>query len=301
MPDLSIDMRGIIEGIGRLFAWAAALLPAASAQAHAGAILLCAAQFVAPTGDGRMLGHLPYRETPSWQLVAVPGFGYGKECRVHREMAPDLLRLLEAANQVPEVKGRLFGLSCHRSVAYQSQVFCRGVDACHDAAARARSSGPPGFSEHATGYALDFAVADRSCPVLSACLASTAAGRWLIANGPRFGFEMSFPPNNVQGVTWEPWHWRWVGYAVTEPGAAAARVTFLRARRQFPGQPRVDDAGDRWIQAVRLSTGAPVMPWRAPAGAPPPPAPGSSVSPASSSKPVSWRSPAARTPVRAGA
>ncbi|RDE06099.1 M15 family metallopeptidase [Sphingomonas aracearum] len=294
----------MIGGIGRLFAWAAALLPTASAQAHVGAILLCTAQFVAPGGDGRLLGHLPYAEAPSWQLVAIPGFGYSKECRVHRDMAPDLLRLLEAANQVPEVKGRLFGISCHRSVAYQSQVFCRGVDACHDAAARARSSGPPGFSEHATGYALDFAVADRGCAVLSPCLANTPAGRWLIANGPRFGFEMSFPHDNAQGVTWEPWHWRWVGYAITEPGAAAARVTFVRARRQFPGEPRVNDAGDRWIQAVRLSTGTPLTGWRAPAAMPapvptpaptPPPTPSPWRSPVPTATPTPWRSP---VPVR---
>jgi len=30
-------------------------------------------------------------------------------------------------------------------------------------------------------------------------------------NASRYGFELSFPRNNRQGVTCEPWHWRFVG------------------------------------------------------------------------------------------
>jgi len=64
-------------------------------------------------------------------------------------------------------------------------------------------------------------------------------GRWLIANATHYGFELSFPQGNAQGVTWEPWHWRWVGTSVAEPGARAARAVFARARSQFPARPGV--------------------------------------------------------------
>ena len=32
-----------------------------------------------------------------------------------------------------------------------------------------------------------------------------------MANARRYGFEQSFPYGNKQGVSFEPWHWRYVG------------------------------------------------------------------------------------------
>ena len=71
-------------------------------------------------------------------------------------------------------------------------------------------------------------------------MAAKPAFRWLAANAPRFGFEMSFPPGNKQNVKWEPWHWRWVGTSASVPGAARARFVFARARRDFPASPAID-------------------------------------------------------------
>ncbi|MEN9220651.1 MAG: D-alanyl-D-alanine carboxypeptidase family protein, partial [Thermostichales cyanobacterium GMQP_bins_62] len=39
----------------------------------------------------------------------------------------------------------------------------------------------------------------------------TAAWAWLNQHGARFGFELSFPEGNSQGISFEPWHWRYVG------------------------------------------------------------------------------------------
>jgi zinc D-Ala-D-Ala carboxypeptidase len=39
----------------------------------------------------------------------------------------------------------------------------------------------------------------------------TAASKWLRANARNFHFELSFPRGNWQGVSYEPWHWRFVG------------------------------------------------------------------------------------------
>lgn len=35
--------------------------------------------------------------------------------------------------------------------------------------------------------------------------------QWLLDNGKRFNFYLSYPKNNPYGVTFEPWHWHWDG------------------------------------------------------------------------------------------
>lgn len=194
-----------------------------------------------PGPDGRVAGHFPYGDAAPADIVPAPaGFGLKPYCRLHRAMIPDLLRMLNAAKADPAVGGTLHGLSCHREVARQRNVFCR--DRSASAAERAVSVAPAGHSEHATGYAIDFAVRPvKGCPDAEACMAATPAARWLIANAPRFGFEMSFPAGNTQRVKWEPWHWRWVGTSPSEPGAAQARAVFAKARAQFPANPGVRD------------------------------------------------------------
>jgi D-alanyl-D-alanine carboxypeptidase len=39
----------------------------------------------------------------------------------------------------------------------------------------------------------------------------TAAFKWLEANAARYSFEISFPKGNAQGVSYESWHWRFIG------------------------------------------------------------------------------------------
>ncbi|MGJ3646983.1 M15 family metallopeptidase [Sphingomonas sp. GlSt437] len=225
-----------------------AFLALASLAASGAAERLCPGQDVAPMADGRMLGHLPYAEAPTGTLVSAPaGFAIGAPCYVHRDMAPDLNRLLLAAKGTPGVGMALRAVSCFRSVEHQRLVFCSQIGPrkrCANAAERARSVGPPGYSEHATGYAIDFGARPLvgGCGDVNACFAQTPAGRWLIAHAPEYGFELSFPQGNAQGVTWEPWHWRWVGISALEAGADKARALFARARASFPAYPRTPDA-----------------------------------------------------------
>ena len=204
--------------------------------------------------DGRMLGHLPYPEAASYDLVAAPlGFGIGQPCFVHRDAAPDLTRMLAAAALAPGVGKSLRGISCFRSIARQRAVFCRSSPRghCADPARRARFVGPPGFSEHATGYAIDFGTRPSpGCPDVDSCIAYTPAGRWLLAHAPEYGFELSFPSGNPQGVTWEPWHWRWVGTTIAALGAPRARLAFARARTAYPASPRVADVPDVWLSKI---------------------------------------------------
>jgi zinc D-Ala-D-Ala carboxypeptidase len=193
-----------------------------------------------------MLGHISYAEAPAVLLVSAPsGFALGQPCLLRPAAVRDLTALLSAAQLVPEVAGKLRGISCYRSIGHQRAVFCGGIGirrANHSAAERAIESAPPGFSEHGTGFALDFGVSPPpGCHDLTPCIANTPAGRWLLQFAPLFGFELSFPAVNQQGVTWEPWHWRWVGTSQLDPGAIEARTVFARAREEFPANPGLTD------------------------------------------------------------
>ncbi len=198
-------------------------------------IALLLAQLAA-AGDGRVLGHFPYGDVAPGELAPAPAGFALHACSLRREVLPDLQRLIAAAAADPATGGMIRGLSCHRSIPRQGGVFASGGEG--DAGARAISVAPPGHSEHTTGYAIDFAIRPSpNCPDAEACMAALPAARWLVANAPRFGFELSFPPGNRQQVKWEPWHWRWVGTTANAPGAAKARFIFARARAAFPASP----------------------------------------------------------------
>lgn len=230
----------------RLTGVLACLLACVPGIAGAVTVRLCTDQSATTGSDARLLNHLPYGEARPETLTPAPaGFAVSGTCLVRIEVAADLARLLAAADAVPEVAGRIRGVSCFRSIALQDLLFCGDIGpgrGSANAAARARLSAPPGYSEHATGYALDFGTRPSDCPDAEACFAVSAAGRWLLANAPRFGFELSFPAGNRQGVSWEPWHWRWVGMRADATGARAARTQFATARRRFPALPTTADS-----------------------------------------------------------
>jgi D-alanyl-D-alanine carboxypeptidase len=155
-------------------------------------------------------------------------------------MIPALRALLAAAF---EAKHRLIAASCFRSVDSQVDIFFappgEPVPLTPDEIARnSYRSAPPGFSEHHTGYAIDFCDGDtpETCKDFGLDFAQTATAKWLIAHGSDYGFEMSFPRATDgcvaaagradQGVGYEPWHWRFAG-------APAARAVFERARQRF--------------------------------------------------------------------
>ena len=74
---------------------------------------------------------------------------------------------------------------------------------------------PPGFSEHQTGWVLDIGDWDDPEADDNPLFERTRAFAWLKENASKFKFELSFPPGNWQGVSYEPWHWRFVGTSAT--------------------------------------------------------------------------------------
>ncbi|MBM5800506.1 MAG: D-alanyl-D-alanine carboxypeptidase family protein [Cyanobacteria bacterium K_DeepCast_35m_m2_023] len=202
---------------------AAALSPALMQRSPEGDLLKAIG--ARPDSDGRLLGHLPYREINSTELVSVaPGL------QLQRDAAEALLAMQAAA----EADGiDLVILSAYRSIALQQHLFFDVKSARNQSAReRAQVSAPPGYSEHSTGYAVDLGDARAPQTNLSASFERTAAFAWLNANAARFHFVLSFPPANGQGVNYEPWHWRFEGTAkalqVFEPAQRLSRGRALR-------------------------------------------------------------------------
>jgi len=103
-------------------------------------------------------------------------------------------------------------ISAFRSLDLQRHLFFDvGAERNQSPQDRARVSAPPGFSEHSTGFAVDLADGGRPDTNLSTSFETTPAFAWLSANAARFHFLLSFPKHNRQGVSYEPWHWRYEG------------------------------------------------------------------------------------------
>lgn len=168
-------------------------------------------------------GHLPYAENEGSRLVSVGDFVRGTYRRTEyldQDAAAAFAQLLSAA---ADANLTLQPISGFRSVKDQAELFNKQVQKHGSQAAAAKLSAPPGFSEHHTGYAID--IGDRNQPDkdLTVAFEDTTAYRWLSENASRYGFELSFPRNNAQGVNFEPWHWRYIG-------TSRAAVQFANAR-----------------------------------------------------------------------
>jgi len=153
-----------------------------------------------------ILGHLPYQEA-SWQELR-PVFG-NQNVRLRSTAAEKFNALADAAwsaniNLVP--------LSGFRTLADQEYLFFEvKAERGQVASQRAEVSAPPGYSEHHTGYAIDIGDARSPGSYLKVSFENTRAFKWLQENAGNYGFELSFPRDNPQGISYEPWHWRFVG------------------------------------------------------------------------------------------
>jgi D-alanyl-D-alanine carboxypeptidase len=122
--------------------------------------------------------------------------------RLRHPAAEALERMAEAAR----AEGiTLTASSAYRSYDYQAEVYARNVRESGQKTAD-RESSRPGYSQHQLGLAVDFGS-------ITDAFAQTAAGRWIAANGPKYGWVISFPDGYEQltGYRWESWHYRYMG------------------------------------------------------------------------------------------
>ena len=129
-------------------------------------------------------------------------------------------RIIDAYNDMVAAARKdgvsIYAISCYRSYSRQQTLYSNRVD-------RAKRENPsftqqeaedyaaarvarPGTSEHQTGLAIDFNSVETS-------FGSTSAGKWLKANAENYGFILRYEEDKQDktGVTWEPWHYRFVG------------------------------------------------------------------------------------------
>ncbi|MGI0482737.1 M15 family metallopeptidase [Geminocystis sp. CENA526] len=166
-----------------------------------------------------ILGHLAYEEAPQSELKPITRDG---SIKLRAKAAEKFLQMQSDARAQGII---LTPLSGFRSISDQEYLFFRIKEKRNQPTSkRAEVSAPPGYSEHHTGYAIDIGDGNAPATNLNTNFEQTPAYRWLSQNAARYSFELSFTPDNLQGISYEPWHWRFVG-------DTHSLETFYRARQ----------------------------------------------------------------------
>ena len=138
---------------------------------------------------------------------AVQGTGVRMDARV----APYYQKMYDAA----KADGiTLTPLSGHRRISTQKRNFenkiqtymNQGYDKATATQKAAQIILPPGTSEHNAGLSMDIISLDQS-------FENTKAFAWLKEHAADYGFVMRYPKDKekITEITYEPWHWRYVG------------------------------------------------------------------------------------------
>ncbi len=157
-----------------------------------------------PADVDNLLNHLSYEQAPDAELVSIGG-----NYRLRKAAASKFLAMVSAARSSGV---NITTISAFRSVEDQKRLFFGvGAERGQQPTKRAEVSAPPKYSEHHTGYAVD--IGDSTVPAtnLNQNFDTTPAYKWMKANAATYSFELSFPKDNIQKVSYEPWHWRFVG------------------------------------------------------------------------------------------
>ena len=193
----------------KAFALVLALSLSALSTADAGALesIDNANSYQVVVNKTRPLTPVTYR--PS-DLVKVPKYNpYARIVR--RDVSAAIVVLgndMKAAG-----KGTLIVQSGYRSFSSQKTIHRAKVGAIGKVRGE-KLAARPGYSEHQTGLAVDFAA--RGVSTLQVSFAKTKAGIWLAANAYRYGFVLRYPSGktSITGYSFEPWHFRYVGVEV---------------------------------------------------------------------------------------
>ena len=165
-----------------------------------------------------VLGHLPYTEASLEDLISVTSDG---RIKLRTKAAKNFLRMQQDARKNGFT---LVPISGFRTFNQQEYLFFEVKRRQNEETRkRAEVSAPPQYSEHHTGYAIDIGDGNSPSTHLNIEFENTLLFKWLKKNAAKYSFELSFPPNNIQNISYEPWHWRYVG-------DAHSLETFFKAR-----------------------------------------------------------------------
>lgn len=153
------------------------------------------------TGEPFLLVNLDYALPEDYQLdlVEVEGFLVSKDC------AGALLAMLRDCR----VAGNEYYIRyAYRDLELQQALWdnrynnyiTQGYSAAEAAKLTAQFVLPPGYSEHHTGLAVDINGTQETY-------------NWLEQHAPEYGFILRYPADKTHwtGVSYEPWHFRYVG------------------------------------------------------------------------------------------
>lgn len=101
---------------------------------------------------------------------------------------------------------KLWVVSAYRSWGEQANL--KGAYTVHYGSGANTFSADQGYSEHQLGTTVDFTTEGLGGGLDG--FQGTKAYTWLTENAHKYGFTLSYPPNNTYYV-FEPWHWRYVG------------------------------------------------------------------------------------------
>lgn len=108
----------------------------------------------------------------------------------------------------------IWAQSTYRSIDYQKRLYEKSINKylkqgkTQEEAEKLTDEyiNRPGTSEHHLGLAVDFNNVEEG-------FENTKAYKWLLENASNYGFILRYPKEkeDITGIEYEPWHWRYVG------------------------------------------------------------------------------------------
>ena len=133
--------------------------------------------------------------------------------RVNKVVMENLDKMLSDFYDVTGKKN-LYVVSGYRSKTLQAELYSE--DAAKKAeddrdSAREELVAIPGYSEHQTGYAVDFSVIEKDGTMRE--LDNEGEYAWILNNCTKYGFILRYPKDKVEKtqIGYETWHYRYVG------------------------------------------------------------------------------------------
>ena len=165
-----------------------------------------------------------------WRMILVNGSnpvpdGYTVETQLAdsytgKELQKEAAEQYAAMKEAAQAEGiQLILCSAYRSVDYQTGLFenekagwlAQGYSEEEAYNKAATVVAIPGYSEHNTGLAADIVTPEYQD--LSEGFEDTPAFEWLSQHAGEYGFILRYPEGlqDVTGIIYEPWHYRYVG------------------------------------------------------------------------------------------
>jgi D-alanyl-D-alanine carboxypeptidase len=153
-----------------------------------------------PEGYGADPCLMTYPETTTLEDVGENIVGRMQKLRPVSAAAWHTMQAAAAAVDI-----ELLLVSGFRSIEYQAGLIRRKLNAGQAIADILQVNVAPGYSQHHTGDAVDIATPGYK-PLVEE-FEDSPAFEWLRNNAAQYGFTLSYPRDNPEGITYEPWHW----------------------------------------------------------------------------------------------